>query len=328
VGQGGAGSGRIGQLTSLGVAVERRPRRQLLSRGERGARRTTAARLIAGCCLAIAALHAQPALEEGQPPPFVETPPGVVDRMLGMAKLGPQDILIDLGSGDGRIVIQGAKRGARGLGIEMNADLVEVSRALALRAGVAERAKFERGDALAADLAAATVLTLYLSPELNERLLPRILGTMRPGSRVVSHDFAISNWAPDQVERLTVPEKNNGRGGESTVMLWIVPANAAGRWRATIGAGAARRSFEFSLAQQFQKLEGALHGARELHLFKARLAGDRIDMDLAANRDTSLRGAASARISNETMTGEWHVPGERDPVPFEARRIRARPDLY
>ena len=295
----------------------------------RSSRSATAVRLIAGCCLVLAAQQARPALEEGQPPPFVETPPRVVDLMLGMAGLGPQDVLIDLGSGDGRIVILGAKRfGARGLGIEMNADLVAVSRATALREGVSERARFERADALATDIAAATVLTLYLSPELNERLLPRILGTMRPGSRVVSHDFAISNWAPDRVERLTVPEKNNGRGGESTVMLWIVPANAAGRWRGTIGAGAARRSFEFSLAQQFQSLEGAVHGAGELRPLKATLAGDRLGLDLAANSDPSLRGTVSGRISSETMTGEWRPAAEGAPLPFEARRIRARPDLY
>ncbi|MGH8664317.1 MAG: SAM-dependent methyltransferase, partial [Burkholderiales bacterium] len=169
---------------------------------------------LAACCFALFARYPAIAHGQGEQPPFVVTPTQVVDRMLAMAKLGPDDVLIDLGSGDGRIVIQAAKRfGATALGIEMNASLVETSRATARREGVAERARFERGDALATDLGPASVLTLYLSPELNERLLPRILAAMRPGSRVVSHDFAISNWTPDRIERLNVPEKNNGRGG-------------------------------------------------------------------------------------------------------------------
>jgi hypothetical protein len=258
--------------------------------------------------------------------------------MLTMAKLGPDDVLIDLGSGDGRIVIQGAKRfGARGLGIEMNAALVETSRAAARREGVAERARFERGDALATDLAPASVLTVYLSPELNERLMPRIFAAMRPGSRVVSHDFAIGNWAPDRMERLNVPEKNNGRGGESIVMLWIVPANAAGRWRGTIGGGAAQRTVgqgaagravEFSLGQQFQFLEAGLHPPSGAPLaFKASLSGDRITLQLPAQGAVAA-GQVSARIDTDVMTGTWVGAGDAAAVPFEARRIAARPDLY
>jgi SAM-dependent methyltransferase len=288
-----------------------------------------AAALIAGCCVALFALAARAALEEGRRPPFVGTPPRVVEQMLSMARLGPEDTLLDLGSGDGRIVIEGAKRfGARGLGVEMDAGLVALSRAAALREGVAGRARFERGDALATDLAPATVLTLYLSPEFNERLLPRILSSMRPGSRVVSHDFALGNWAPDRVERLSVPEKNNGRGGESSVMLWIVPANAAGRWRATIGAGAAQRSLEFSLAQQFQFLEAGLHGPSDDTLpFEASLSGDRIALQMPAQGGLAA-GQISARIDADAMTGTWMAAGGAGTAPFNARRIAARPDLY
>jgi hypothetical protein len=291
--------------------------------------RPTRAWSIAGCCLALLAVTARAALEEGQPPPFVGTPPRVVEQMLSMARLGPDDTLIDLGSGDGRIVIQGAKRfGARGLGIEMDAELVAVSRAAAQREGVAQRARFERGDALATDIAPATVLTLYLSPELNERLIPRILSSMRPGSRVVSHDFALSNWAPDRVEHLSVPEKNNGRGGESRVMLWIVPASAAGRWRATLGAGAAQRSVEFSLAQQFQFLEAGLHAMADAALaFEATLTGERIALQLPAYGGHAA-GRVSARIDADAMTGTWTGGGGAEAVPFHARRIAARPDLY
>ncbi|MPZ42278.1 MAG: methyltransferase domain-containing protein [Betaproteobacteria bacterium] len=293
--------------------------------------------LLAICCFVLALCPAI-ARGQGEQPPFVVTPAQVVDRMLSMAKLGPDDVLIDLGSGDGRIVIEAAKRfGARGLGIEMNASLVETSRAAARREGVAERARFERGDALTTDLGPASVVTLYLSPELNERLLPRILAALRPGSRVVSHDFAISNWAPDRTERLNVPEKNNGRGGESVVMLWIVPANAAGRWRGAIGHGAPRRAisqgaasraFEFSLGQQFQFLEGGLHGPTGATLaFKASLSGDRITLQLPA-QGAAAAGEVHARIAADAMTGTWVAADGAVSAPFEARRIAARPDLY
>jgi hypothetical protein len=292
-------------------------------------RQTTARSFLAACCVALLASVPGIVQAQGEQPPFVVTPAQVVERMLTMAKLGPDDVLIDLGSGDGRIVIQGAKRfGARGLGIEMNAALVETSRAAARREGVAERARFERGDALATDLAPASVLTVYLSPELNERLMPRIFAAMRPGSRVVSHDFAIGNWAPDRMERLNVPEKNNGRGGESIVMLWIVPANAAGRWRGTIGEGAARRTVEFSLGQQFQFLEAGLHPSSGAPLaFKASLSGDRISLQLPAQGAVAA-GQVSARIDTDVMTGTWIGAGDAAAAPFEARRIAARPDLY
>jgi hypothetical protein len=301
-------------------------------------RQTIAWCFLAAGCVALLASGPGIVQAQGEQPPFVVTPAQVVERMLTMAKLGPDDVLIDLGSGDGRIVIQGAKRfGARGLGIEMNAALVETSRAAARREGVAERARFERGDALATDLAPASVLTVYLSPELNERLMPRIFAAMRPGSRVVSHDFAIGNWAPDRMERLNVPEKNNGRGGESIVMLWIVPANAAGRWRGTIGGGAAQRTVgqgaagravEFSLGQQFQFLEAGLHPPSGAPLaFKASLSGDHISLQLPAQGAVAA-GQVSARIDTDVMTGTWVGAGDAAAVPFEARRIAARPDLY
>lgn len=264
---------------------------------------------------------------DGDLPPFVVTPARAVERMLAMAQVGPDDTLIDLGSGDGRIVIQAAKRhGARALGIEMDPALVALSRTNAQREGVEARARFERGDALAAYLTAASVLTVYLSPELNERLLPRILSTMRPGSRVVSHDFPIGNWTPDRVERVDAPEKNNGRGGESLLMLWVVPASAAGRWRCSIGAADARRTFEFSIGQQYQFLEAVLHApAGRPAEFKASLVGPRITLALPAHA-AGATGEVRARIEADAMNGTWHAQGGAS-APFQARRIASRPDL-
>jgi hypothetical protein len=269
------------------------------------------------------------ALNDGANPPFVTTPPRVIERMLTLAQLGSDDVLIDLGSGDGRIVIHAAKHfRARALGIEMSSALVDSSRAAAAREGVADRARFQVGDVLQADLSTANVLTLYLSPGLNERLLPRILATMQTGSRVVSHDFPLSTWMPDKVERLDAPEKNFGRGGESIVMLWIVPADAAGVWRAAVGEDANRRRFEFSLAQQFQRLDGAVLNDRGTVPLQASLAGARIDMTFPASQASGAGARVRASIEGDTMKGRWIAPGGEPDVPFEARRIRTRPALH
>jgi len=267
------------------------------------------------------------ALIDGQPPPYIVTPQRVAERMLEVAKVTAADHVIDLGSGDGRIVLAAAKRfGASGLGVELRADLVALSQRTAEREGVAARARFAQQDALVTDLSKATVLTLYLGPELNEKLMPRILSSMRPGARVVSHDFNIGTWAPDHTERLEVPEKNDGRGGESAILMWIVPANAAGRWKATIGSGSAARTLEFSVAQQFQRIEGAVHtGSGNQTMPSASLSADRISLRLPGT-GTQL---VSARIEGDRMTGTLGTSAA-DPagVPFVAQRTRSRPDLF
>jgi len=277
--------------------------------------------------LAFTAGEALAALLDGQPPPYIVTPQRVAERMLEVAKVRAADHVIDLGSGDGRIVIAAAKRfGASGLGVELRGDLVAMSQRTAEREGVAERARFAQQDALLTDLSKATVLTLYLGPELNEKLMPRILATMRPGARVVSHDFGIGLWTPDHAEQLNVPEKNDGRGGESAIMLWIVPGNAAGRWKATIGSGNAARALEFSVAQQFQRIEAAVHaGAGTQAISGARLVAERISLPLPGAGAQVIH----ARIEGDRMTGSVGTSAA-DPasLPFVAQRIRARPDLF
>ncbi|MCC6534461.1 MAG: class I SAM-dependent methyltransferase [Burkholderiales bacterium] len=281
--------------------------------------------------LFVASIPCSGAWQEGGSPPFVTTPTQVIERMLAMAKVRSDDLVIDLGSGDGRIVIAAAKRfGARALGVEMSAELVQASRRAALGQGVAERARFEQGDIFATDLSAATVLTLYLGPEFNERLLPRILQTMRPGSRIVSHDFALGLWTPDAVERMQVAEKHYGRGGESTVLLWIVPAQASGRWRASIGDAAGAGAIEFSITQQFQFIEAALRTPQGHKRFAAAtLKADRIELELAAAAEPGARDAISARIEGDRMVGTYRYAGGRSaPLPFTAQRIASRPDIF
>src|SRR5437867_2798660 len=144
--------------------------------------------------------------------------------MLALADVGLDDVVYDLGAGDGRIVIAAARwRGARGVGIEIDPDLVRQARLAAERAGVADRVRFETRDLFTADLRAATVVTLYLSPDLNARLRPRLLAELRPGARIVSHQFPMADWTPSRTVRLTVD------GREHVLYLWIVPARGGAR---------------------------------------------------------------------------------------------------
>jgi SAM-dependent methyltransferase len=154
--------------------------------------------------------------------PFVVTPDQVTREMLKLADVKPGDYLIDLGSGDGRIVIVAAKHfGARGLGVEIVPELVAKSRENARRAGVAERAEFRRQDLFATDLSAATVVTLYLLPEVNLQLRPR-LQALKPGTRIVSHDWDMGDWKPDRVVTVDAPDKPIGREKVSRLYLWTV----------------------------------------------------------------------------------------------------------
>jgi SAM-dependent methyltransferase len=139
--------------------------------------------------------------------PYVPTPHPVVARMLDLAEVRGGDVLFDLGSGDGRLVIEAARRGARATGIERDAELVRRARAGAASAGVSEHAEFRHGDLFEADLRAASVVTLYLLPHLLERLAPKLLAELRPGARVVSHDFPLAAWPADRVLEFDSPEK-------------------------------------------------------------------------------------------------------------------------
>jgi SAM-dependent methyltransferase len=213
---------------------------------------------------ALVAATAALAQSESPPPrdaPYFPTPQSVVDRMLQLAKVGPDDYVIDLGSGDGRIVITAAKRfGARGHGIEIEPSLVSQANWTARREGVGDRVRFVEQDLFQTDLRPATVLTLYLFRELNIKLAPRILGELRPGARVVSHDWDLGDWPPDHQETMPAPDKAVGISRESKVFLWIVPARVQGEWRVETtlpGAPAGK----LALRQRYQFFEGSLDGA-------------------------------------------------------------------
>jgi SAM-dependent methyltransferase len=162
--------------------------------------------------------------------PFITTPDNVTLAMLELAGVGPGDFVLDLGSGDGRIVILAARRfGARGLGVEIVPDLVAKSRENARNAGVADRAEFRAQDLFETDLGMASVVTMYLLPEVNLQLRPKILA-LAPGTRIVSHDWDMGEWKADKTITVDAPDKKIGLRKSSTVMLWTVPAPVAGLW--------------------------------------------------------------------------------------------------
>src|SRR3954463_14970588 len=234
-----------------------------------------AARVLAGILVAVPAL-AQPqswAWDDGTVP-YVNTPVEIVERMLRMAQVGRDDYVIDLGSGDGRIVIEAAKRGARGLGVDLDPSLVTLAARNAEQQDVAARARFEVRDIFETDLAAASVVTMYLLPEFNAKLLPRLL-RLRPGTRIVSHDGGIGDWRADETLEMRTPEKPVGVGGNSKVELWIVPGKAAGAWSSDLGAHGG--VWRMRVAQRYQVLEVQVAAAgRDLLVRNTRLRGEEI----------------------------------------------------
>lgn len=246
------------------------------------------------------AARAQAPIEQA---PFITTPPEVVERMLALAGTGAQDFVVDLGSGDGRIVIAAAQKfGARGLGVDLDPRLVALSRDNARAAGVADRAAFEQRDVLLTDLAAATVVTLYLLPSIIDRLQPKLLDELRPGARIVSHAFAMVGWKPDRMETLRLTRRHDGQGDESRVLLWVVPAKVRGSWRAP--------GWRVRISQNYQEIEveGEAFGA-PLQVRAAKLEG-------AAIRFSAEGLAFSGRVEGGRIAGELRRGGATTPLAF------------
>jgi len=217
---------------------------------------------------------------------WVPTPQVLVDKMLDMAKVTPQDIHYDLGSGDGRTVISAAKRGATAFGIEFNPDMVNLSRKNATAAGVNGKATFIEGDIFKSDFSKATVITLFLLPDLNVRLRPTILD-MKPGTRVVANTFTMGDWEAD--ETATVENCSSW----CTALLWIVPAKVAGTW--TLPAGS------LTLTQNYQMLAGTLGSDK---ISEGRMRGDEISFTAGGTKYT---GRVTGATMEGTATGGAHA---------------------
>jgi SAM-dependent methyltransferase len=224
--------------------------------------------------------------------PFITTPPEVVARMLALAETRAEDFVLDLGSGDGRIVIHAAQaHGARGLGVDLDPALVARARANAARAGVADRVRFEVQDVLRTDLSGASVVTLYLLPSLMERLETRLLVGLRPGARVVSHAFKLPGWSYDRAETVRLSKSHVGQGDSSRIFLYVVPAQVRGAWRAPGG-------WQLRVQQNFQQIDvEAARDGQALGVTSARLDGERI-------RISGPGFSFSGRVTAERIMGE------------------------
>jgi SAM-dependent methyltransferase len=246
--------------------------------------------------------------------PYVPTPQVVVDEMLRVARVGPQDFVMDLGSGDGRILIDAARKfGARGVGVELDDDLLAQSIENAQTAGVDDRVRFRKEDLFKADLSPATVVTMYLVPRVNERLRPRLLA-LKPGTRIVSHDFDLQDWRPD--EKHTI-RKN--------IFLWIVPAQVAGRWHARLALPGGAREVDFELKQHHQDIDGVAHAdGRIISLWEMSLSGERVRFVMVDDRDREHEASLyfEARVQGDVMEGEVRRGVGKNQVRFPWRATR------
>lgn len=241
--------------------------------------------------------------------PYVQTPMSVVERMLQMAKVTSKDYVIDLGSGDGRMVLTAAKKyGARGFGVDLDRRLVELANRTAVKTGVSDRAAFYERDLYETDFSAASVMTIYLLPEVNLMVRPKLLATLKPGTRIVTHDYDMGEWQPDEQIVMDVPDKPVGRDKKSKVFFWLIPANAAGKWRWELPLVAGKSAiFEMTLAQNFQKISGAATiDGRALTVANARLAGEEISFELT-DPSTQARYAYTGRIVGHNISGSVQV---------------------
>jgi len=249
--------------------------------------------------------------------PYVPTPQVVVDRMLDLAKLKAGETVIDLGSGDGRIMIEAATRyGARGFGVEIDPRLVKLSNDRAAKAGVADRVKFLQQDLFKTDFHQANVLTLYLLPDVNLVLRPKILAELRPGARIVSHDYGMGDWRPDAEETVPAPDKKVGARKESRVLLWTVPAKVAGEWRLELSSPEKSPRTRMVLRQKFQSVSGTveLAGQGDVTVKEGGLRGDELRLVLADAVEMV------GRATGDTLTGTLRKSG-REVATWTARRV-------
>ena len=243
--------------------------------------------------------------------PFVVSAPVVTRTMLEMAKVTRSDYVIDLGSGDGRIVFLAARQyGARGLGVEIDPRLVETAQEDAQKLKLEHLVTFRKQDLFTTDLGAATVITMYLLPDVNLALRPKLLG-LKPGTRIVSHDWDMGDWTPDDVRTIDNPDKSLGLEKKSRVLLWVVPAKLGGKWCAQQRKTAtdAVGNVELRLDQQYQKLDGVLTAtaagkSRGLNVrFRTTLNGDRF---VIPHSGQDADAPAAARGDTIVLNGETY----------------------
>lgn len=252
-----------------------------------------------------AAVPASPVAEVNRDVPYVPTPPEVVNRMLEVANVQRDDVLYDLGSGDGRIVITAAQKyGTRGTGIDIDPQRIQESNENAQKAGVANQVRFLQQDLFKTDISDATVVTLYLLPSVNVKLRPTLLN-LQPGTRVVSHAFDMGDWRPDQTLTVEVPDRSR----TYTVYYWVVPAQVAGTWRGTVKTPQGEKDYTLQLTQQYQKVNGtATIDGQQVSLSNAKLVGDQLTFTAQSpTGGQAMTVTFNGQVEGNTLTGSAKV---------------------
>jgi SAM-dependent methyltransferase len=246
---------------------------------------------------------------------FVATPQVVVDEMLQMAKVTKDDIVYDLGCGDGRIVITAAKMfGARGVGFDLDQNLIKISNVHAREKKVQNRVKFIQTDLFQTDLKEATVVALYLTPELNVRLRQKFFKELKPGTRIVSNDFSMGDWRPDDMGRLSdvryeYPDRVYKR--DAYYYLWTMPRNVSGRWRFSLTTSGGKEDFTLRLVQKFQEINGAITTqGRESIIADARLEGNHLSFRIHRDESAPEQNIMwfKGRATDSAMEGVIEIP--------------------
>ncbi len=239
--------------------------------------------------------------------PYVPSPSSVVSDMLTLAEVGPKDFVIDLGSGDGRIVLTAAKVfGARGFGVDIDAKLVKESNEAAKLQGISDRASFSIQDLFKTDIRKATVLTMYLLPNTVDMLKDKLLEELNPGTRIISHDYPLSGWIPEKYVQMDLEDKVIISGVTTTLIyLYVVPAKANGAWSATLPPALSKEPVRLSLKQQITRVAGSARiGGRDVLLEEAKLRGERFTFKLAlGGRTYDFTGSVKGNAIEGTVEG-------------------------
>jgi hypothetical protein len=250
----------------------------------------------------------QPTKDAG---PYVPSPQSVVSDMLRYADVGPSDFLIDLGSGDGRIVLTAAKVfGARGFGVEIKDDLVKRSNEAAQKEGLADRIRFMKQDLFKTDMSQATVITMYLLPDTVNLLKDKFLNELRPGTRIVSHDYPLTGWIPEKYVQMDLEDKVQISGVTTTLIyLYVVPAKVAGRWSAQLPPALSKQPATLQLRQQLTRVSGSARlDGKEVPLEDIKLRGDRLSFKLAGRKGEFTGQVKGKNIEGEVQTGAGKAP--------------------
>ncbi len=277
--------------------------------------------------LMVVVLAAVSALAFAQEPrvPYVPTPQDVVDKMLQMVRVTANDYLIDLGSGDGRIVVTAAKKhSARGFGVDINPERVSDAIANAQKNGVSDKAAFYQRDLFQTDLSQATVISMYLLPRVNLELRPRLLD-LKPGTRIVSHDFSMGDWKPDAYVQMHSLEKYTGAGGDSEIYFWVVPAKVAGEWRWELPLRGKPQTYVVTLRQTFQQVNGTftLNG-RSSPLQHVKLSGDELRFGFTADLGGGpVKHEFKGKVDGEQLHGDAVLSGSRSQGRYDWNAGRA-----